>query len=491
VVSATRAAAGKLKLVAQPGMCPLQCSIVRAATRVNEMAQNRYIQPAFLDTRPLADAALRNTAAAGVRIRPSASRNGRTTFCANSGPRSSVGLRATQVDRRTAVPAPAQSSLKPRVLRATLPEGDRHSHISPDDPLVHDSSSTSPDCYDQVVMFGGKRELLTRGLFWTGGTSLLGQLPARDSLLVLNYHRIGNPDDDPFDPGVFSATGHQLNEQISYLKRRVSLVTLEEALAFVDGRLCGKSPRCRVLITFDDGYLDNYEVAFPILRSHGVQGVFFLATSMVGSCSVPWWDHIAFLMKTARQRRFSLHYPADLAVDLVENGMTKSLRDVLRLYKRPGNADPERFIRELKEEANGKDLPETLRRFLNWDEAREMIAGGMAIGSHTHSHTVLSQLGPEQQRHELAQSRGFLREQLGIEPDALAYPVGGTSSFSDQTQQLARECGYRAAFSFHGGTNLPRVARRYDVKRVGVGDQSWPRFRVQTAICRVTGNYWP
>jgi peptidoglycan/xylan/chitin deacetylase (PgdA/CDA1 family) len=120
-----------------------------------------------------------------------------------------------------------------------------------------------------------------------------------------------------------------------------------------------------------------------------------------------------------------------------------------------------------------------------------MIGAGMAIGSHTHSHHVLSQLGPEHQRQELAQSRALLKEQLGIEAEALAYPVGITTSFSDQTQQLARETGYRAAFSFHGGTNLPGMTRRYDVKRVGVGDQSWPRFRVQAAICRVTGNYWP
>jgi peptidoglycan/xylan/chitin deacetylase (PgdA/CDA1 family) len=340
-------------------------------------------------------------------------------------------------------------------------------------------------------MFGGKRELLARGLFWSGATFLLGQLPERDLLLVLNYHRIGNPDDDPFDPGVFSATGDQLSEQVSYLKRHVSLVTIQEALDFVDGTIKEKTRRCRALITFDDGYLDNYEVAFPILRSHGVQGVFFLATSMVGSCYVPWWDRIAYLMKTARQRRFSLRYPADVAVDVDENGLAKSLRQVLSLYKRPDNTDPVRFIRELAEEAKGQDPPGTLRRFINWDEAREMIGGGMAIGSHTHSHQVLSQLGPDQQRQELAQSRAVLREELGIEADALAYPLGHTTSFSEQTQQLASQTGYRAAFSFHGGTNLPGMTRRYDVKRVGVGNQSWPRFRVQTAVCRLTGNHWP
>jgi peptidoglycan/xylan/chitin deacetylase (PgdA/CDA1 family) len=338
---------------------------------------------------------------------------------------------------------------------------------------------------------GGKRELLARGLLWSGAPFLLSHLPARDSLLVLNYHRIGNSEDDLFDPGVFSATAEQLDNQISYLKRRVSLVNLEEALSFVGGAIKEKSRRCRVLITFDDGYLDNYEIAFPILRAHGAQGVFFLATSMVGSAQVPWWDQIAYLVKTAQRRRFSLRYPADLAIDLDENGLTKSLREVLKLYKRPENSDPARFIEELAEEAKGQELPGTLRRFLNWDEAREMTRGGMVIGSHTHSHHVLSQLEPDRQYEELSKSRAIFREELGAEAEVLAYPVGGRTSFTDQTRELAREAGYRAAFSFYGGANLPGKTNPYDVKRIGIGGQSWSRFRVQTAVCRFTGRYWP
>ena len=258
------------------------------------------------------------------------------------------------------------------------------------------------------LTFGGKRELLARGLLWSGASSLLSHLPARNSLLVLNYHRIGNPADDLFDPGVFSATADQFNEQVAYLKRRLSLVTLDEALAFIDGTEKDKTRRCRVLITFDDGYLDNYKFAYPILRSHGAQGVFFLATSMVGSCELPWWDQIAFLVKTARRRQFSLRYPAELDVDIDKIGLEKSLTAILKLYKRPNNYDPDLFIQELAEAAEGEDPPGTLRRFLNWDEAREMIAGGMAIGSHTHSHSVLSQLDSEQQRREIAGSRELI-----------------------------------------------------------------------------------
>jgi len=341
------------------------------------------------------------------------------------------------------------------------------------------------------LSFNGKRELLARGLHWSGAAYLFSQLSARDSLLVLNYHRIGNPEDDLFDPGVFSATADQFNDQISYLKHGDFLVTLDEALSFVEGTIKEKTRRCRVLITFDDGYLDNYEIAYPILRTHVAQGVFFLATSMVGSCQLPWWDHIAYLMKTARRRRFSLRYPSDLAVDIDGNGLTESLRTVLKLYKRPENSDPERFIRELGENSEGDEPPLTLRRFLDWDEAREMHRSGMVIGSHTHSHHVLSQLEPDMQYEELSRSRQILRENLGVEADVLAYPVGARTSFNSQTQRAVQNAGYRAAFSKYGGTNLPGETTPYDVNRIGIDHPSWSRFRVQTDVCRFTGKYWP
>jgi peptidoglycan/xylan/chitin deacetylase (PgdA/CDA1 family) len=339
--------------------------------------------------------------------------------------------------------------------------------------------------------FGGKRELLAHGLLWSGTSFVLSRLPLKDSLLVLNYHRIGNPDDDIFDPNVFSTSADQFNEQISYLKRHLSPVTPEEALSFIDGSMRVKDHQCRVLITFDDGYLDNYKIAYPILCSHGMQSVFFLATGLVGSCQVPWWDHIAYLVKTAQRRRFSLRYPANLAVDLDKNGRSLSLRAILKSYKRPDNADPARFIGELAEEAKGEDPPEHLRRFLNWDEAREMARNGMAIGSHTHSHQVLSQLKPEQQYEELCRSRAILKEQLGIEANLLAYPVGAKLSFTNHTRQAAQKAGFRAAFSHYGGANLLGKTDPYDVARVAIRGQSLSRFRVRVSVGRFTGRFWP
>jgi peptidoglycan/xylan/chitin deacetylase (PgdA/CDA1 family) len=337
----------------------------------------------------------------------------------------------------------------------------------------------------------GKRELLSRGLYWSGTLFAFSQLPARDSLLVLTYHRVGDPESDCFDPGVFSATGDEFYEQLAYLKHNLSPVTLEEALAFVEGTEKDKSSRCRVLITFDDGYLDNYETAYPILRSHGLQGVFFLCTGLVGSCFIPWWDRISYMVRTAQRRQFSLHYPGDLEVDVDRDGLTTSLQAILRLYKRPENCDSSRFIRELSEAAMGQEPSGTLRRFLSWDEAKEMMDGGMAIGAHTHSHTILSQLDPEKQFEELSQSREILKQKLCFEPESLAYPVGSPSSFTEETERIAEETGYRAAFSYYGGQNLPGKMTRFNIKRAFVSSQSLTQFRAQTTIHRLTGSFWP
>jgi hypothetical protein len=78
-----------------------------------------------------------------------------------------------------------------------------------------------------LIKLGGKRELLERALFWGGATAVLRALHECDALLVLNYHPIGDADADPFDPAVFSATAERLEEQVAFLNRHMTLVTLD------------------------------------------------------------------------------------------------------------------------------------------------------------------------------------------------------------------------------------------------------------------------
>ncbi len=241
-----------------------------------------------------------------------------------------------------------------------------------------------------------KRDRVARLSNRSGLTALLETLPARDCLLVLNYHRIGDPRRTKLDPGVFSATADGFAEQIRRIRRRHAIVTLDEAIAFVPGRDSGRGTR--VLLIFDDGYLDNYETAFPILKADGATATFFLISGFVGSAKLQWWDEIAWSLGQAKRRRFEL---GGSEIDLERDSVEGSRSRVLALYRAAKPEESDRLLADLREAA-GAPPPPTERRFLDWDEAREMAAGGMDIGSHTVSHPILSNLPAEQQLRELA-----------------------------------------------------------------------------------------
>ncbi len=335
----------------------------------------------------------------------------------------------------------------------------------------------------------GKRELVARTFETAGLTRLLELMPQRRVLMVLNYHRIGDASESVYDSGVFSATAAEFDFQVAYLKKRFHMATAGEAIEIVEGR--SRPAGASALITFDDGYVDNFTSAFPILRSHGVQGLFFLPTGMVGTNHLPWWDHIAFVVKQSRAAKIDLSYPQPASFDLAGAAREAAVAGILRLYKSPCTKDSTRFLREL-EQACGAHLPDEERPacFMNWDQARLMQAGGMAFGSHTHSHSVLTTLTAQQQEEEFRQSRRILESELQTHVDVLAYPVGGRHCFSAESIAGLRNAGYRAAFSFYGGLNRPGGTDLFDIRRVAVSGQSPCRLRLQASVGAMTGSRW-
>ena len=110
-----------------------------------------------------------------------------------------------------------------------------------------------------------KRELLARTLDVTGCGRLLRTTRSWNGVLILNYHRIGEPDDSPFDRNLWSASAEDFDRQLLFLSQNfdvIGLGDLEHSLSQPRGRF--------VMVTFDDGYRDNFSEAFPILKSRGV-----------------------------------------------------------------------------------------------------------------------------------------------------------------------------------------------------------------------------
>ena len=150
--------------------------------------------------------------------------------------------------------------------------------------------------------------------------------------------------------------------------------------------------------------------------------------------------------------------------------------------------DAERFLGELREAVDCGPLPRE-RMFLNWEEAHQMLRGGMAFGSHTHGHELLAKLTRERQLEEMAVSKQLIEQNLAIPCESIAYPYGLTSSFTATTMELAGTAGYRIGFSFFGGVNRRGATNPLNVYRQAVGGgPKLARFRMRVLAAAITGS---
>ena len=302
----------------------------------------------------------------------------------------------------------------------------------------------------------GKKQALARLLRGTGALrlqrALWGRLNRR-RLLVFNYHRI-RPDDPAYKPAfeddVYHTTVSRFAAQVRWLRDHTRVLSQERLLEHLSGRpYRGRRPA--TMITFDDGYADNYHLALPVLRREKVPATVFVVTGLVEEGRVGWWDLIANVIRRSPIRRFTL--------DGATFELPSQARAAADHFQERMKLEPAHVTAELPARlalAAGVDLPDLAiqrREMITWDQAREMDAAGFAVGAHTHTHRVLGTLTPEEQREEFGRSREILEARLGRSVRTVAYPVGGKAHLHRQTPDLAWEAGYRAGFTYLTGFN--------------------------------------
>ena len=285
-------------------------------------------------------------------------------------------------------------------------------------------------------------------------------------LVTLNYHRIGDPTQTPIDSGVFSATPERFEEQLKYLKAECDVIRIAD---MADVLRQGSKRRC-VLITFDDGYLDNYEVVYPALKQVGLPAVIFLTTGFLDQRLVSWWDEIAWMVRQSPREQLLL--PESWHIESLNRSAENTevaIRRLLRLAKSLGPESLTQFLNDIADAAGTGRAPRNAETapWMTWDMVREMHTGGIEFGGHTVTHPVLSTCTLEQQRAEIEQSKIRIEQELGVAVTAFSYPVGQPWSFSADSARLAREARYQYGFSFFPGYSTYR-SDRFDLRRVAM-----------------------
>jgi peptidoglycan/xylan/chitin deacetylase (PgdA/CDA1 family) len=342
-----------------------------------------------------------------------------------------------------------------------------------------------------MALIPNKREFLARRLRGAGVLDLLERFARRPGLLVLMYHRIGTPADAPYYAPIWSASAGAFREQMTRLRATYRIATLGEAVALAASGFPVTEPTA--LVTFDDGYRDNFETALPILRELDVPAAFFLPTAFLQAPRLPWWDFVACAVNRATVRILRLERPEPLEIDLDRTPRPVAIARVVQAcLSHHVDVNDERGFRAHLADRAGADVDDAaLGRalFMTWDHVRALAAEpGMAVASHAHSHRTLARLPEAEQRDELTEARRILEQEVGHTVYAVAYPYGWPGAFDATTERLAREAGYQLAFTGVEGVNRPGATDPFAVGRLTVGFADSPvLLRARMALYRVSG----
>jgi peptidoglycan/xylan/chitin deacetylase (PgdA/CDA1 family) len=306
-------------------------------------------------------------------------------------------------------------------------------------------------------------------------------------LRILAYHRVLDAAAPAFtfDDELISATTASFRRQMDFVRRNFNVISFEQLNECERER--GRWPERALIITFDDGYRDNYTHAFPILREMGLCATIFLAVGHVGEAKLFWWDFVAYCFKQTRRR--AVAFPELGAAPLPLTGMRERLeaiRRVLEWIKEVKEEVKRRFLSELSDQLEVA-MPDGLAEgmHLTWDDVRQMAAGGIEFGSHTMTHPILSNVTERQLYEEVTLSKERLEQQLDKDVIAFSYPVGGRASFNGGVKEAVNRCGFRYAVSYQEGV-AEKNSDRYSLPRIHVeAFQSLELFRANLMFPRL------
>lgn len=296
----------------------------------------------------------------------------------------------------------------------------------------------------------------------------------RDRLLILTYHGVL--------PWAERRNGYlsrnvvaedDFRWQMSYLTKAYHCLGLSDA---VERLSAGRPlPRYSVVVTFDDGFRNNYLYAYPILKHHGIPATVFLTTAHIGRGTKPLWtERVGLLLSRTPKRAVTLDLDGTrVTLRLRTDGeRAAATRRVLRALKALPVDRRDRVLQDLEVQAAvsdgdaGRDADRYA--FLSWEEVLEMAGSGIEFGSHTEDHAILTSLPEEARAAEIVRSKEEIERRLERPCRLFAYPNGTPADFDERDKANLKAAGYLCALTQVPGFNGSGMDL-FELRRVNIG----------------------
>jgi peptidoglycan/xylan/chitin deacetylase (PgdA/CDA1 family) len=293
-------------------------------------------------------------------------------------------------------------------------------------------------------------------------------------LVILNYHQ---------------ATGGDLRRHLLYLRRHYRILHLEEALEELympskHGKQVGNR-RIPLVLTFDDGYHDNYTHGLALARELQIPFTIFLVSGYVENGDYFWWREANRLVSHTQMREATIE---GCTYQLDQPKERNRLAEVIltRLGQATSVVEREEFLRVVRQALPVPPSVASQKKSalpLKWAEVREMEESGwVSFGAHTMHHPILNYLtDPTEVQHEVEECRTTLEQQLGHPVRTFAYPIGQLQYIGDNAIRAVQKAGYEWALTTLYGFNTPR-SDPHLLQRIEVDvSQHWLVMAAETA----------
>jgi peptidoglycan/xylan/chitin deacetylase (PgdA/CDA1 family) len=311
------------------------------------------------------------------------------------------------------------------------------------------------------------RRILSNALYYSGALWLLAALQFRRKAFVLMYHRVLPEGADTFSSESICVRPQTFARQMAFLRRHFRILSLAELAEHLDaGR---ELPPRSCVVTFDDGWRDNFEHALPILREQQVPAAIFVATNYIGSQECFWQERLSRLMFEAVRGNAAARVLVEQALatpglgDRAPADQRRIIRDAVETLKNRTAEEVAALEARVHATLGGAPLPLGDDQFMDWNQVAALTQGTrVTVGAHGCSHTPLNKLSAEQAARELDEAGRRIAAATGVPTESIGYPNGG---YDEVVLRLTRASGYRLGFTTDKGyvgdvrdpLRLPRI----------------------------------
>lgn len=311
-------------------------------------------------------------------------------------------------------------------------------------------------CVCRILFYSGllKLVIFTMKLRWK-------EFPA----VIINYHSFVQNYDQTIE--VHPTVTHRIddfNREIRFLKNNFDVVSLDQVVNQLKSGEKFKKPT--VAITVDDGFKDNYDLLFPVLRKYKATVTIFLTTGVIGTQKRLWVGRLEkkFLETVRKEIRLDGIFKG---VNFDISSIKKRRKVYLQVVSRLKNIDTgerDRYLQMIEKKLGTPryDTP----TMLNWDQIREMHRANIHFGAHTVNHPILTNIPLEEGKKEILDSKLKIEQELGQPIRHFAFPNGRERDFNEELRQYCKDIGFESVSSCSYGYNDSKDDV-YSLKRIG------------------------